>query len=251
MIKILIIEDERIAADHLEKILLSIDNSFQILKKIESVRESVNWLHDNQVDLIFLDIQLSDGISFSIFEQLDIKTPVIFTTAYDQYAIKAFKTNSVDYLLKPIDKQELEQSIIKYKELRFNKDNEINIKEIIQQLKNPVEYQTRFLIYAGQKIKTIKTTDIAYFYVSEKGVFICTRDDMHYAIDYTLEKLEEILDPVCFFRINRQFIIHIDSIENMFPYSKSRIKVELRPSSELEAIVSFSNAHLFKKWLNR
>jgi len=251
MIKIVIIEDERIAADYLEKLLLSIDNTFQILKKIESVYESVSWLQNNSVDLIFLDIQLSDGISFSIFEQIDIKTPIIFTTAYDQYALKAFKTNSLDYLLKPIDKQELEQSIKKFKELRHSKQNEINIKEIVQQLKKPLEYQSRFLIYIGQKIKTIKTTDIAYFYVSEKGVFICTRDDKHYTIDYTMEKLEEMLDPLYFFRINRQFIIHIDAIENMFPYSKSRIKIELRPSSNIEAIVSFSNAHNFKKWLNR
>ena len=251
MIKILIVEDERIAADHLEKMLLSIDNSFLILKKTESVRETVNWLQNNQADLIFLDIQLSDGISFSIFEQIDIKTPVIFTTAYDQYALKAFKTNSIDYLLKPIDKNELELSIKKFKELSYNKQNEINIKDIIQQLKKPVEYQLRFIIYAGQKIKTIKTSDIAYFYVSEKGVFICTRDDKHYAIDYPMEKLEEMLDPLYFFRINRQFIIHIDAIENMFPYSKSRIKIELRPSSNIEAIVSFNNAHDFKKWLNR
>lgn len=251
MIKIIIIEDERIAADHLEKMLLSIDSTFQILKKIESIREAVNWLQNNQVDLIFLDIQLSDGISFSIFDQLDVKTPVIFTTAYDQYAIKAFKTNSIDYLLKPIDKHELEQSLKKFKELLYNPKNDINIREIIQQLKSPVEYQTRFLIYAGQKIKTIKTSDIAYFYVSEKGVFVCTKDDKHYAIDYTLEKLEELLDPISFFRINRQFIIHIDSIENMFPYSKSRIKIELRPSTDMDVIVSFSNAHSFKNWLNR
>ncbi len=251
MIKILIVEDERIAADHLEKMLLSIDNSFLILNKTESVRETVSWLQNNQVDLIFLDIQLSDGISFSIFEQINIKTPVIFTTAYDQYALKAFKTNSIDYLLKPIDKSELELSIKKYKELSHNKQNQININDIIQQFKKPVEYQSRFLIYAGQKIKTIKTSDIAYFYISEKGIFICTRDDKHYAIDFTMEKLEEMLDPLYFFRINRQFIIHIDAIENMFPYSKSRIKVELRPSSAMEAIVSFNNAHDFKKWLNR
>jgi two-component system, LytTR family, response regulator LytT len=251
MTRIVIIEDERIAADHLEKMLLSIDSTFQILKKIESVREAVSWLQDNKFDLIFLDIQLSDGISFSIFEQIDIKTPVIFTTAYDQYAIKAFKTNSIDYLLKPIEKSELEQSIRKYKDLRANPANDINLKEIMQQFKNPVAYQSRFLIYAGQKIKTIKTTDIAYFYVSGKAVFICTKDDIHYVIDYTMEKLEEMLDPTLFFRINRQFIIHVDSIKNMYPYSKSRIKVELSPPSDLDAIVSFSNAHQFKNWLNR
>ncbi len=251
MIRILIIEDEKIAADHLEKMLMSIDSTFQILKKIESVRDAVNWIQNNLVDLIFLDIQLSDGISFSIFDQIDVKTPIIFTTAYDQYAIKAFKTNSIDYLLKPIDKLELEQSIKKFKEIKYDPKNNINIGEIINQLKSPVEYQTRFLIYAGQKIKTIKTSDIAYLYVSDKGVFVCTKDDKHYNIDYTLEKLEELLDPMNFFRINRQFIIHIDSIENMFPYSKSRIKIELRPSTDMEVIVSFSNAHAFKKWLNR
>jgi DNA-binding LytR/AlgR family response regulator len=249
--KVVIIEDEKLATDSLEQMLLSIDGSIQVLAKIESVRNAVRWLSNNKADLIFLDVQLSDGISFNIFEQVNIKTPVIFTTAYDQYAIKAFKLNSIDYLLKPIDINELRQSIDKYKIMQQESDLSFDIKTLMESLKKTVQYQTRFLVHAGQKIKSIKTSEIAYLYVRERDVYLCTHDNKHYDIDYTLDKLQEILDPNKFFRINRQYIIHIDAIENMYTISKSRVKIGLKPPTEEDTIVSFNNAHEFKLWLNR
>lgn len=225
---IIIIEDEKIAADSLEKILKSIDSDINVLAKIESVRNAVKWLLNNTCDLIFLDIQLSDGISFSIFEQVEVRIPIIFTTAYDQYAIKAFKLNSIDYLLKPIEVNELGESILKFKNLSEIKN--INFKALIESLQKRVQYQTRFMIYAGNKIRSIKVQDIAYFYVREGSVFLCANDGKQYDIDYTLDKLQQILEPDFFFRISRQFIVNIEAIDQMFPMSKSRLKLDLKPA---------------------
>lgn len=250
MTQVVIIEDEKLAANNLESMLLSIDTDIRILAKIESVRNAVKWLSSNQCDLIFLDIQLSDGNSFSIFEQIEVKTPVIFVTAYDQYAIRAFKHNSIDYLLKPINKEDLDQSLNKYREYYQNLQLP-DFKTLLETIRNPVIYQERFLVNAGQKLKTIKTSDIAYFYVQTKGVFLCTKDDKHYDINYTLEKLQEILDPKVYFRVNRQYIVNINVIENMFTVSKSRLKLELKPKPLDEVIVSVNNIQDFKLWLNK
>jgi DNA-binding LytR/AlgR family response regulator len=247
---IIIVEDEILAAENLELLIHSVDKSISVLAKIQSVRNAVQWLSLNQCDLIFLDIQLSDGNAFEIFEQIEVKTPVIFTTAYDQYAIRAFKHNSIDYLLKPINQDELAQSINKYKELN---ENEVmpDFKRLIDSLRNPVQYQERFLVSAGQKLRTVKASEIAFIHVNEKGVFLCTKENKNYDINYTLEKLEEILDPKYFFRINRQFIVNIDCIENMHIVSKSRLKLDLKPKPEEEVIVSVNNVANFKLWLNK
>jgi DNA-binding LytR/AlgR family response regulator len=247
---VIIIEDEQITANNLERLLLEIDSKITILAKLESIRASVKWLSQNSCDLIFMDIHLSDGNSFSIFEQTEVKIPVIFTTAYDQYAIKAFKHNSIDYLLKPINQKELEQSIKKFKETKIQSQTP-DITSLIRSIQSPQVYQERFLVNAGQKLKTIKTTDIAYFYVQEKGVFLCTFENKNYDLSYTLDKLEEMLDPRIFFRINRQFIVHIDSIEQMHTVSKSRLKLDTKPHSPDEMIVSFNNVHAFREWLNK
>ena len=252
--EVIIIEDEQIASDSLEQIIRSTDSSIRVLAKIESVRNAVNWLINNTCDLIFLDIQLSDGISFTIFEQVEVKIPIIFTTAYDQYAIKAFKLNSIDYLLKPIDIHELKQSLFKYKDLHTSKSYEskvIDFKELIESIRNPVQYQSRFMVYAGQKIRSVKVSTIAYFYTREGSVFFCTNEGKQYDIDHTLDKLEQILDPTFFFRINRQFIVNIEAIDQMHPMSKSRLKLDLKPASDLEAVVSFNHVQDFKSWLNR
>lgn len=250
MTQVVIIEDEKLAADNLESMLLSIDASLNIIIKIESVRNAVKWLSSNQCDLIFLDIQLSDGNSFSIFEQIEVKTPIIFITAYDQYAIRAFKHNSIDYLLKPIGKDDLSQSLQKYR--NYYQNHQVpDFKTLLETIRNPVTFQERFLVNAGQKLRTIKTSDIAYFYVQTKGVFLCTKDDKHYDINYTLEKLQEILDPKVFFRINRQYIVNINVIENMYTVSKSRLKLELKPKPTDEIIVSVNNVQEFKLWLNK
>lgn len=249
---VLIVEDEKLAAENLEKLILSLDAEFKIVDRLGSVRDSVKWLAGNKADLIFLDIQLSDGLSFDIFNQIKVSTPVIFTTAYDQYAIKAFKLNSVDYLLKPIDKNELADSLKKFRELhKSSRVPEINFIELINSMKGRQEYQKRFAVYAGQKIKSIPTTDIAYFYITEKCVFLTTKDDKQYAVDFTLDRLEEMVDPSQFFRINRKVLANMDSIKNIYAVSKTRITLDLSPKFTEEVVVSLSRAADFREWLNK
>ena len=248
--QVIIIEDEQLAQENLEQLLLKIDNNIEVIARLESIRASVKWLMSNKCDLIFLDIHLSDGNSFNIFDQIEVKTPIIFTTAYDQYAIKAFKFNSIDYLLKPINQYDLALSIQKFKEL-YDHQNLPDYKSILNLLKQPDKYQERFLVNAGQKLKSIKTLDIAYFYVQNEAVFICTEDNKHYDINYTLDKLEMLLDPKTFFRINRQFIVNIESVIQMHIVSKSRLKLDLKPNYSEDVIVSFNNVHNFKHWLNK
>lgn len=248
---VLIIEDESFAADKLERMLKEVDPSITILAKLGSIKESAKWLIQNTADLIFLDIQLSDGISFSIFEQVTINTPVIFTTAYDEYAVKAFQLNSIAYLLKPIRKTDLAESLQKYRSLKsaFSIDFDLLLASI--QGKGP-DYKKRFLIQIGEKIRKVEITEIAYFYVMEKSAYIRTFEGNSYSVEYTLDKLENLINPEKFFRINRKYIVNIDSITNMIAYSRSRIKLELKPKAEdeSETIVSIDRAVDFKKWMN-
>ncbi|MDZ7764487.1 MAG: LytTR family DNA-binding domain-containing protein [Melioribacteraceae bacterium] len=231
--KTVIIEDEKLAQERLEELIVEIDPSIKVAAKLASVEESVKWLKKNKPDLIFLDIQLEDGLSFGIFEKINIDVPVIFTTAYDQYAIKAFKLNSIDYLLKPIRKTELNEALDKYKNLKssYLRDFEYVFKSIMNK---EVSYKKRFLVQYGQKIKKVETEDIAYFYAMEKSVFMTTFEKSNYPVNYSLDKLIEVLDPEKFFRINRKMIINFDSIKNMIPFSRSRIKIELNPPAPKE-----------------
>lgn len=249
--KVLIVEDELIAAEKLEKMLLEVNPDMKVMAKTGSIKETVNWLMMNTVNLIFLDIQLSDGLSFSIFEQVSINTPVIFTTAYDQYSIKAFQLNSVAYLLKPIRKKDLIDSLNKYQNLKsaFSIDFE-SLSSLIKG--QEVSYKKRFLIQIGNKIKKIDVAEIAYFYVMDKAVFCKTTNNNDYPVDFTLDKLEQLIDPATFFRINRKFFVSMDSINNMIAYSRSRVKLELKPepSNKNETIVSVERSANFKKWLN-
>lgn len=248
----IIIEDEKFAADRLEKMIREIRPDIQIIAKLVSIQESIDWLKKNTADLIFLDIQLSDGLSFSIFEEIITKTPVIFTTAYDQYAIKAFDLNSISYLLKPIRKNELEESLNKFESLKsaFSIDFE-NLLAGIQG--NKPEYKKRFLIQIGDKLKKIETHDIAYFFALDKSVYIKTFQNTSCAVDYTLDALEEIVNPEQFFRINRKYIVNIQSISEMIAYSRGRVKLNLKPPAddELDTIVSIERASNFKKWMNQ
>ncbi|MCK9280062.1 MAG: LytTR family DNA-binding domain-containing protein [Melioribacteraceae bacterium] len=249
--KAIIIEDEKLAANRLEKMIIEIDPSIIISAKLESIKDSVKWFTVNKCDLIFCDIQLSDGNSFNIFEQIEIDTPIIFTTAYDQYAIKAFKLNSIDYLLKPIKRSELLDSIKKYKSIKSS--SMIDYEEILYAIKNKeAEYKKRFLIQYGSKIKKIEIEQIAFFYAMEKSVFAVTFENNTYPIDYTLDKLEEVIDPKKFFRINRKILLNLEAIKEMIPYSRSRIMIKTNPSppSEIEALVSVERAGDFKKWLD-
>jgi DNA-binding LytR/AlgR family response regulator len=249
---VLIIEDEKIAANNLEKMLHQIDRNINVQSKIDSIEDSVKWLNNNKTDLIFLDIHLADGLCFKIFERIEIKTPIIFTTAYDQYAIKAFKVNSIDYLLKPVEVQQLEQSLEKFKELYQVKNaKNIDFDALINFYNNQIQYQERFIVRYAQKIKSIKTNEIAYFYANNENVFLCTKGNNNYPVDYSLDKLGNMINPKDFFRINRQFIVNISSIEKMYSLSKSRIKIELNPKPDTEIIVSYSRMSDFKKWLNQ
>ena len=218
--KAIIIEDEKLAAERLEELIHEIDPSIEISAVLASVEQSIKYLKLNKPDLIFLDIQLEDGTSFSIFEKVTVDSPVIFTTAYDQYAIKAFKLNSIDYLLKPIRKEELHNSLNKFKNIKTS--YLIDYEEIIRSIqRKEINYKKRFLIQYGQKIKKVGIDEVAYFYAMEKNVFLTTLSGNTYPIDFTLDKLQEVINPERFFRINRKMIVALNAIKNMIPYSRS------------------------------
>lgn len=248
--KALIIEDEALAAERLELMLAEVDPGIKVLAKLGSVTDSVKWLMQNQADVIFLDIQLSDGISFSIFEQVAVSTPIIFTTAYDLYAIKAFQVNSISYLLKPIRKTELAESLLKLRNLKsaFSIDFDALLAQL--QGRQP-DFKKRFLIQIGEKIKKVEVADIAYFYVLDKGCYIRTFQGNNYPVEYTLDKLEAVLDPSVFFRINRKYLVNMAAISNMVAYSRGRVKLDLSPKAddEFDTIVSIDRSSDFKKWL--
>lgn len=248
---VLIIEDERFAADKLELMLKEIDPSINILAKLGSIKESAKWLFRNSADLIFLDIQLSDGVSFSIFDQVTINTPVVFTTAYDEYAIKAFQLNSISYLLKPIRRNDLAESIQKYRSLKSALSIDFDMLMANIQGKEP-DYKKRFLIQIGDKIRKIEVMEIAYFYVLDKGIYMRTFQGNSYSVEFTLDKLETILNPQVFFRVNRKYLVNMESITNMVAYSRSRIKLELKPKPDDadDTIVSIDRSADFRKWLN-
>ncbi len=252
MMNIAIIEDEPLAAERLEHLLKDIDPAIVVSARLTSVSTSVEWLQKNRPDLIFLDIQLSDGLSFSIFESVRVESPIIFTTAYDQYAIKAFKVNSVDYLLKPIRIDDLQGSLEKFKSMgdALHPDME----ELVRTLRSrTTEFKKRFLIQFGEKIRKVQVEEIAYFYALEKAVFLLTHQNHAYPVDFTLDALEKMLNPEQFFRINRRMLISFDAIKHMIPYSRSRYKIELAPRepNDLEALVSVERAAAFRKWMDK
>lgn len=252
MLKVLLIEDEDPAARRLGKMIMEIVPDAVIPDHIVSVASAISWLEQNpEPDLIFSDIQLSDGLSFDIFKAHDISCPVIFTTAYDQYAIEAFKVNSIDYLLKPIKKEELEAAIKKYRKLATAGTPAINMEKLLQSLQPALqpEHKKRFVVRYGEHIKTIPIEEVVYFYTEDKITFMCTKDARRYAIDFNLDSLSNMLDPKIFFRINRQYIIGIHSIAEMFGYSKSRVLIKLNPPAKHETIVSTERSAEFKLWL--
>ena len=216
---------------------------------IVSISSAIKWFAANELpDLIISDIQLSDGLSFEIFKAVEILCPVIFTTAYDQYAIEAFKVNSIDYLLKPIKKEELANAIAKYKKLNTAAPA-ININQILKTFAAGTEYKKRFAVRYGEHIKTITIEEVAFFYTEDKINFLTTREGRRFTIDFNLDALEAMLDPKTFFRINRQYIISIQSIAEMFSYSKSRVLIKLNPPAKHETVVSTERSAGFKLWL--
>jgi DNA-binding LytR/AlgR family response regulator len=252
MTKVLIIEDEQPASKRLEKMLLEISPDFEIIERCDSIESSVQFFKAGIIpDLVMLDIQLGDGLSFEIFNQIEISCPVIFTTAFDEYAIKAFELNSIDYLLKPINKEKLERSIEKFKKL--SQQNLQNDWKLIASLldKEKREYKQRFLVYVGEHLHSVQTSDIVYFYSVEKSTFLTTKAGKSYNIDLSLEKLEGILSPNDFFRINRNFLIEFNAIKKINILSKSRIKLILEPLPADEVLVSSARTHEFREWLDR
>ena len=252
MIKVLILEDEDAAAKRLQKLIAEILPEAEFLATIESVKQGVEWFEYNSLpDLIFADIQLNDGTSFDIFRKVEIKSPVIFTTAYDEHALHAFKLNSVDYLLKPIKKGELNSAIEKFKSLHLTgkKSNNDNLHQLLEALQKTQQYKQRFVLRIGEHMKTVEVPDIAYFYTENKANFIITKEGKRYLADNTLDQLESMLDPKLFFRINRQFIVSYPSIAEMFTYSKSRVLLKLNPPTKLDTIVSTERSAAFKSWL--
>jgi DNA-binding LytR/AlgR family response regulator len=246
---VLIVEDEEAAANHLAAVLKETDDSITIMAVLQSVKETVTWLRQHQPDVIFMDIHLADDISFSIFEQVDVQAPIIFTTAYDHYAIKAFKLKSIDYLLKPIDKKEVQHALSKYRELASH--SQADMKQLLQLLNTIPEYQKRFMISSGTKIRSVESEAVAAFYSEGRYVMMLLNDGSKHITDYTLDKLESILDPAVFFRIHRGMTLRFGAIEQMHTYTKSRIKIEMKPDPGFEVIVSIDRSGAFKKWLNR
>lgn len=248
MIKIVIVEDEKPAAQRLFKLIKQVEPDAELVMHLESVKDSVKWFAENNLpDLIFMDIELADGSSFNIFNEIKIKAPIIFTTAFNQYAIDAFKVNSIDYLLKPIKKEDLENSLQKFHSLQSKKDN----LDYALLLKNLVtkEYQKRIVVRYADVIKTVDIENIAYFYTEEKYTYLYTFDSQRYPIDYTLDQLDHMIDPKNYFRINRQVIVNFKAIEKMIAYSKARVKIILKPAPSFETIVSTERSPYFKEWL--
>lgn len=251
---ILIIEDEVQAAKRMESLVKEVVPTAQILDKIDSVKKSVQWFKNNtQPDLVLMDIQLADGISFQIFEQCEVKCPVIFTTAYDEYALKAFKVNSIDYILKPVDKAELENAFKKlqgYSNDAVESKNQLaNIELAMQMLTK--RHKTRFIIKVGEHLKTIEVDSILYFYSQEKTTFCHTLEKRDHILDYTLEELEEMLDKNHFFRINRKYIVHSKSIQDIISYTNSRLRLVIKNSSDNDIIVARERVQEFKDWLDQ
>ena len=249
---ILIIEDEEPAVQRLKKILLEVEPESKILDVLVSVRSAIEWFKTHAApDIILLDINLADGSSFEIFSVINVESPIIFITAFDEFAIQAFKLNSVEYLLKPVKKEELVAAINKYKKLHSSNSSMPDLKILIDTIQKKQEpFKKRFLIRYGEHIKAIDTKQVAYFYTEEKINFLKTKDDHTYPVEYNLDKLETMLDPDRFFRINRQFIISIDSIVEMFSFSKSRVKVNLKPAIKMDTVVSTERSPHFKEWLS-
>jgi two-component system response regulator LytT len=249
---VIIIEDEKPAARRLHRMLLAL--GIEVITMLHSVEESLNWLQNNKhPDLIFLDIQLSDGLSFEIFEEIEVKSAIIFTTAYDEYALKAFKLNSIDYLLKPLDEDELKFAVDMFKEKQPKQQKvQVNLETIRKLLINPMDrkFKKRLTIKVGQHIKIINTNVIECFYSENKSTSIHTSENRNYALDNSLEYWQEQLHPEQFFRVNRTFIVHINAIKDIISYANSRLKLILHSYNETEIIVSRERVKDFKNWID-
>jgi len=259
--KILIIEDEELAAKKLQKTLATVDETAEVVGVADSIQSSVEWLQQNSApDLILMDIELADGQSFEIFNLTEVKSPVIFTTSYDEFALKAFKVNSVDYLLKPVQREDLEAAIAKFKKMKetYGGDNktgsELSIEGLVKELQQklqPKEFRRRFLVKHAQKLVSIGCDEIAYFYSDGRLNFFKTKDNRKFVVDYTMDELEEMLDPAHYFRISRSFYVSVGSIDKIEDYFGNRLILQLTPAVDKEALVSREKVTDFKKWMGK
>lgn len=248
---VIIIEDEKPSARRLGRLLADLNVEVSVM--LHSVEEAIHWFINNEhPDLIFLDIQLSDGLSFEIFDAVEVKSAIIFTTAFDEYALQAFKLNSIDYLLKPIDDEELETAVKKYQSLKPVKQKlALDFEDIKKLLVNPIEreYKKRFTVKVGQHLKILNAGEVECFYSENKGTYAATSDGRNHLLETTLENLEEDLDPKIFFRVSRKFYVNVNYIKDIVSYTNSRLQIKLKRFNEQEIIVSRERVRDFKLWL--
>jgi DNA-binding LytR/AlgR family response regulator len=251
--KVLIIEDELPAARRIEQLIRQHRPQVEILAVIDSISEAIKWFAQNDApELILMDIHLADGLSFDIFQSIQIQSMVIFTTAYDQYAIRAFKVNSIDYLLKPIETLELKNALDKYDQMRdkMQKFDYSVLNDLVDNIKNR-NFRGRFLVKFGNSFSYIQTQDIRYCFAEDSLVFARLIDGKKYSLDHTLEQLEQLLNPNHFFRINRKILLHIDAVEKIHPYFNNRLKLELQPGPGFDIVVSRERVQDFKNWIDQ
>jgi two-component system, LytTR family, response regulator len=257
--KVVIIEDEELAVEGLIQGLRRIVPHCEILAALDSVKEAVKWFGQHEApDLAFFDIQLADGLSFAIFEQCEVTCPLIFTTAYDAYALRAFKVNSIDYLLKPYELEDLQKALQKWRNLRAASTIAPDVdlmRQLMQQMSAQIrqpQFKTRFMVKIGDHLQSVAKEDIAYFYSENKITWLKNQQGRKYLVDYTLDQLEDLLDPTQFFRANRQFIITLDSIKSVAAYTNSRMKLLLKdPPSQDDIIISREKVEALKEWMGR
>lgn len=257
---ILIVEDEDLAVKKIQKTLASVDPGAAVVGITDSITSTVDWLQRHpSPDLILMDIELSDGQSFEIFSRVEVKSAVVFTTSYDEYALKAFKVNSIDYLLKPIQKEDLESALQKYRQMKnlyatTGNHTDLNVENLVKELRQklqPKEFRKRFLVKHAQKLVSIEVDDIAYFFSDGRLNFFKTYDNKKFVVDYTMDEMEEMLDPDRYFRISRSFYIAVDSVDQIHDYFGNRLLLNLKPPVDKEAVVSREKVADFKKWMGK
>ena len=252
---VLIIEDENLTARRLESQLLRYDPTIRVLDRLPSVARAVAWLRTHPApDLLFLDIHLEDDLGFRIFEQVAVRTPIIFTTAYDEYMVQAFKVNSIDYLLKPIDYEALVAALIKYQSLRQHfAAPPPDLAALLQHLGKPAEpaYRDRFLVSIGPKLRSVEVSEIAYFFLEEKTTFLANQQGTLLPLEYSLDRLGQLLNPRQFFRVSRQYLVSLAAIRTVHTYSAGKLKLDLLPTPRHEVFVSGDRVAAFKDWLGR
>jgi DNA-binding LytR/AlgR family response regulator len=250
--KVLIVEDEPLAAAQLAAILAQLKPTAEIVAVCDTVESTISWLAKNPPpDLAFFDIQLGDGLSFEIFKNIELKIPVIFTTAYDQYALQAFKVNSIDYLLKPIDKGEMAVALAKFDQFHNHQTNQLT-PELIRSLiasAGKKDYKKRFLVKVGTHLRSVNTDEVLFFYSFQKGTFLKANDGRNYLLDQTLEVIEQLIDPEFFFRINRKYMISLGAITDVHAYSNSRLKLKVKSQEEDDFLVAREKVKAFKDWM--